>query len=998
MIGRKTRDDLGIDLNAPTETIDSPQASRYNPVSFEGQIRAEEERKASKASIVGDIASIILYDNDFKKQEVYAKHQQDLHVQKIQDELDRKNLERDLAVEQGNIVSDRIIEHESRVTEAMQKADADVSLSRTALLGEVYEETLTGAEDLSPYARRMLEKSLQESKVKDFSNAKQADIKSMYAEAKVAITNGVNNIANKIMMGDITVEEGLQEFLQKYMSQYIKVLGYDANVATVGAAFQEFCSSYINFLLSQGDKSPEQIEQDVNAFISSMQNKKISFLDAEGNIAKNSEGEEMSFQATIDPGAAEQGRHSAMSLRAKGEAESEYKLSDITKAFDTTVGYSEILSTGSSGSFSGMTSDDVLNYAHQQMKEIDQNNFKDSKVAPAKNEIYEKALRLATLKDIQILALTAKDIGVVRAYANRLKRDLALGATNRNWAEYALEMGKDKVGLPFARLNAKDYNMPQTTNAQAYEHWRAVHQLLEKTLEGCTTIKDLNVKCSSTLRQQSANTAAAINSVEFVPNSNKISPNYSSSLNAQFKQAVAYSEGKYDVAPSDEVNATLDVINGQSDLSRGMAVADEISRQADLTGYSAQFIRGLNDNIGTGNATASQKLLALAMLGRRDTDIVSKVQGVIGGNNEKSIETVAELLSSNVSVNDRKVMLQKLDKKGVPKEYRQVVMAAVEAYAAITGKEVTDDNLWDKIVKTNFVDFGGASGVQGRIFVGHPAFGTGDRGYINKVSADLIEARSRIKNVSELSPYMNGRDMGFVFDDTLGQFILTNNGQRITLHTTNKGDIPLGISPGMLRAMNSHGGTGSDYIAALFGFSQLAQGDIGKSYLAKLQDKVGAKIDPLSMNQVIHASLTALMSKSIISKLAKGEQGVGATIYGASPEVNRKMYPVVKELLKQFLSGSNEKLDQKSTKIYAQPFDKEYQSPIQYSSPNPYFKSDASDQAIMLAQLIMDNSSYCGKINVSKSDTYSITKSAVLGDDVSLNLAAFNHDGNYIVS
>ena len=162
-------------------------------------------------------------------------------LKKREERIELNNLEKDLATEQGNIVSDRVVEHESRVTKAMLKADADKTLSRTGLLEEEYATSLEQAGELSPYANRMFQNILQKSKEQDFAMARKKDIEGVYAEASFALENGINAIANKIGMGQMDVEQGLNEFLTKVMSPYVKVLGYDANVKNTQTAFQTFC-------------------------------------------------------------------------------------------------------------------------------------------------------------------------------------------------------------------------------------------------------------------------------------------------------------------------------------------------------------------------------------------------------------------------------------------------------------------------------------------------------------------------------------------------------------------------------------------------------------------------------------------------------------------------------------------------------------------------------------------------------------------------------------
>ena len=1044
MARKYNQQDLGIDLNAPTETIDSPRPMRYDPVSYEGQIRAEEEAKAGRGEIAKGIAEIILYDNDYKKQEIYAKHQQDLNAQRVQDELELRNLEQDLAIEQGNIVADRLIKHSSDVNEAMKRADADKSLSRQALLQEVYDSTLAEADDLSPYARNMLEKSLQGTKQSDFSAARKADLDSMIADANVSIMNGVNNIANKIAMGNIDVEGGLQEFLQRTISPYVGVLGYDGLVDAVGKAFQEFCSSYINFLTSQTDRSADQIVEDVRSFVGSMQNKKIAFLTSEGEVALNSAGQEMSFEASINPDIAMKGMHNAASLRAGNEADTDYKIKNITQGFYTNLGWEDITNTGSSGSLSNLSLDDIMAMTMQTIQEINDGHFKEDKASPAKTEVYNAGMRAYTLRMMQLEAMRQKDIGTIRSFAAKLDADIKKGALGGiDWAHYTLRIGDTNIGIPYERLNPNDYGLPATTNAQAYEHWVALNSMFKSTLAGCTSVKDLNAKCSNTLRQQSANLEAIISTVDFEPGTNRIRQQDSDTLVKFFNQASLYSKGTYTVAPSGELSAMTQRMSNCSSLQQSMAMGNKFAETANYGGYGSQLITGLSNVIQSkgGQATGNEKMLALAFFGRRNSNVQTLIQNVIDGKGEVSLETANELLSSQLSIDEKQGILKMMDKYKVPAAYRPALVAACEAYNVFGGKDARKDNAVKILVKSNFYDLSGA-GVSNRVFVGHPEFGTGrdkDPAVNMQSLQHALFSNKELVNVTGNRLGVSG-NVGYTFNDEKGMFVLTKDGAPVVAHTRN-GDVQIGLTPRLMMSMQGNE-MGKKYLTTLYGLVQTAQGNIDKKWLTRIQDDIGSQIKPAEMDKMLHASVAMLTNKKVIAEIADGKRRIAPTVLGSSPELGKggNSYRIMVRLLEGFTGESRDQIQQKKDTVYPAKYDSKYTNnmdagytsplnPPAYDSrymsplklpkeepskrkvqplnwqgpvaPNPYYKyqkSDASDGLYQLAAFIAENMTYCGKINLSKDATYSITKSAVLGDDYSLNLAAFNHDNDYTVS
>ena len=309
------------------------------------------------------------------------------------------------------------------------------------------------------------------------------------------------------------------------------------------------------------NKSPEEIETDVNAFINSVNNKKISFLTADGQIAKNSLGEDMTFAASISPDIAEYGRTHAMSLRNKSEADTDYKIGEMKSAFDSYMGSEDIDKTGSSGSFSVLSVDEIIAKGIQQMSEIKAGNFKAGPTAEALNEIWNKTLRYATLKQLQEAAMAQKDLAPAQAALNKLNKDLASGAAGGiNWTTYTLGLGNDKIGIPYTRLNPKDYNMSQTTSAQAYEHWKNLRDLLNTTLSGCNTINDLNIKCNSRLRQQAVDTSSVVETPEsqrFVAGTTKFTQEYSNKMASFYNQSALFQEGKTNGAAPIVVDSIL---------------------------------------------------------------------------------------------------------------------------------------------------------------------------------------------------------------------------------------------------------------------------------------------------------------------------------------------------------------------------------------------------------------------------------------------------------
>lgn len=322
----------------PTEKIEAPRSNRIYPVSYEGEITAEEERKKSMAALPANLAGIALYADDYIRQKQYLDYSNDIETLALQQKLDRANEERDLAAEKGNEITNAYIRLQSRIDDVNKVADSDLSVDRVAGIQEVFDDERLLADEQPLYVRERLVDQLDRSQPFYMGKAREAHHNEQIAVAKNNILFRANQLGSAVLDGKMDQETALKEFA----NAFIPYIGSGKNpglFSFVDASnayqsfFQDVVKNTVEGIILRA-KSAEEAEKAVKAELAWADKQYLQFM-TENGPATFDDGKPMGLWVSAEPNTKEWAYGRLASFKKKEEEKSTFNKADWEKLLKT---------------------------------------------------------------------------------------------------------------------------------------------------------------------------------------------------------------------------------------------------------------------------------------------------------------------------------------------------------------------------------------------------------------------------------------------------------------------------------------------------------------------------------------------------------------------------------------------------------------------------------------------------------------------------------------
>lgn len=728
------------------------------------------------------------------------------------------------------------------------------------------------------------------------------------------------------------------------------------------------------------------------------------------------------------------------------------------KAFEDTFGVKDLDEKGYSDAFNNYSSAELKEKHAELGMAIYNLNCSDA----VKRDLLQQDLDLAaanvTYKEVLESAVQSGNFSQLRQVYNKLQADLMKGAGKVDWVNYTIGIAGQNIPLYKALFEQDQYaNLASLNNDKAFQIYSSISSRLGKLLASTNSLYDLRSKTIGDVGAEATNLSGRISYADdkwFNPDGSD-NKEHRKELATDINRYMAMSAGSSAYVPPNIVTSIDDALKASTSPAKKLMKARIMAQEFNMSGFSDQLLRTYNEKERSGaGLTAEETFLAFAMLYGADAKSANAYDAL--GRDPvavtKMFETLSDLKGDALKTAQDDVD-KTIDAHDIPDEYRGAVRRALLVQYAMNadGKEIKPKGAWfsysgdanrrDAVLKQNFVAI---PGVQGSVYVRHPAFLEGNGKGINmkSVSTALDTGKKSIAYIDNSLHGTNGAvrsnkaDLGVSFDHQRGIFVLTKNGLQVQSYTS-KGAIPIGITPKTMLAMQERG-TFVPFISMRYGFNELAQSNLSADYFSNVNksikyNKDEAILSPVRTKQLIHGANTLLSNEAMTRKMFSDKANTStpvSMVLSSSPALAdkssleyRTLYEYVKRMFDvRFGSyyGDNrgqapqEKyMPQQSTKAklkekgkevldWQRNFPSNFQEWFQ-NQPSPVYREERPgyssyiDPAEQYTSFLWRGMSFAGKVNTLPGDTTDITRSACFGNNTMLNVIAFNKDNDYVV-